>query len=344
MRNFKHFTKYDRIRIEAWLRSGCSVNFIAGELDKSRSSVYREIKRGAYVHTLSDLTTEVRYSSDLSDSKYRDNLKAKGGQLKIGCDLAYAHYLEYLIHECRYSPEAALAYIKSHDMEFNTTISKTTLYRYIDIGMFLHLTNKDLYIKSKKCKYRHRKVHCCSAPKGKSIEQRPDEVMLRNSFGHWEMDCVVGRQTSKPVLLVLTERLTRKELIFKMPNKKAPSVVSVLNLIHSSLGDNFCKVFKTITCDNGVEFSDSYGITHGIDGSMRVALYYCHPYSSCERGSNENQNRLIRRFFPKGTSFSDVSKKQIARLENWINNYPRKMFGWHTSNEMFDLALRSVGI
>ncbi len=197
MGRYKHFTKYDRIRIESWLRAGMSVKFIAAELHKNPCSVYRELKRGAYEHTLYDLTTETRYSSDLADSRYRENLKEKGSGLKIGSDLTYCHYLEYMIHDRKYSPAAALAYADVNELEFNTRISKTTLYRYIDQGLFLTLSNKDLYIKKNKNRRKHKRVHACSAPVGMSIEQRPPVVSARSSFGHWEMDCVVGRRSSK---------------------------------------------------------------------------------------------------------------------------------------------------
>lgn len=341
---YKHFTKYDRIRIESWLRAGMTVKFIASELGKSLSSIYREIKRGAYEHTLYDLTTETRYSSDLADIKYRENLKNKGAGLKIGNDIAYAAYLEYKIHDCKYSPAAALASVDSDNLHFHTKISRTTLYRYIDQGLFLTLTNKDLPVKRNKSKNKHKFVRASRAPHGKSIEQRPDNVLQRNDFGNWEMDCVVGRRKTKNVLLVLTERLTRKELIYKMPDKSKGSVVDVIDQIQHRFGTSFSRIFRTITCDNGVEFADAYRIQHDASGNKRVDLYYCHPYSSCERGSNENQNRLIRRHFLKGCSFSKVTRTEIARVENWINNYPRKLFGWHTANEMFDAALKSIGI
>lgn len=341
---YKHFTKYDRIRIESWLRAGMSIKFIAGELHKNVSSVYREIKRGAYEHTLYDLTTETRYSSDLADSRYRENLKDKGTGLKIGSDLTYCHYLEYMIHDRKYSPAAALAYADINELEFNTRISKTTLYRYIDQGLFLTLTNKDLYIKKNKSKRKHKRVHACSAPSGMSIEQRPPVVSARSSFGHWEMDCVVGKRSSKNVLLVFTERLTRKELIYKIPDKTKTSVVKIIDKLQQRFGCSFNKIFKTITCDNGIEFVDSHGIQFDKSGNKRVDLYYCHPYTSCERGSNENQNRLIRKHYPKGCTFTGVTRSDIVRLENWINNYPRKLFGWRSSNDMFDAALKELGL
>ena len=97
--NYCHFTKYDRIRLESWLRAGMSIKFIAAELNKNPSSVYREIRRGAYEHTLYDLSTETRYSSDLADDKYRNNLREKGSGLKIGSNLDYARCIEFFIHE-----------------------------------------------------------------------------------------------------------------------------------------------------------------------------------------------------------------------------------------------------
>lgn len=341
---YKHFTYFDRIRIESWLRTGTPVKVIASLLGKAPASVYREIKRGRYEHRNSDYTTETRYSADIAEGRYRDNLKAKGPGLKIGSDYAFSDFIEYRIGRCRYSPEAVLREIKELGLSFKACISKTTLYRYIDKGLFLTVSNKSLPVKSRRKSAGHKKVHPSRAPLGMSIEQRPAVVSERSSFGHWEMDCVVGKKKTKPVLLVLTERLTRKELIYRMPDKKSASVVDVINRIYSQLGSSFGKLFKSITCDNGVEFADYNGITHDASGRHRVDLYYCHPYTSCERGSNENQNRLIRRFFPKGTSFAKTTRTEIARVEEWINNYPRKIFGGHTSNEMFDLCLRTVGI
>lgn len=341
--NYCHFTKYDRIRLESWLRAGMSIKFIAAELNKNPSSVYREIRRGAYEHTLYDLSTETRYSSDLADDKYRNNLREKGSGLKIGSNLDYARCIEFFIHEKKYSPAAALAYIRLN-YDFDVDISKTTLYRYIDNDLFLTLTNKDLYIKRNKNKRKHKRVHACSAPSGMSIEQRPPVVSARSSFGHWEMDCVVGRRSSKNVLLVFTERLTRKELIYKIPDKTKTSVVKIIDRLQSRFGSSFSQIFKTITCDNGIEFVDSHGIQYDKSGNKRVDLYYCHPYTSCERGSNENQNRLIRKHYPKGCTFTRVTRSDIVKLENWINNYPRKLFGWRSSNDMFAAALKELGL
>lgn len=104
----------------------------------------------------------------------------------------------------------------------------------------------------------------------------------------------------------------------------------------------FRKVFKTITVDNGSEFSDYSGIERSFSGGARTSVYYCHPYSSYERGSNENANKLIRRHYPKGCSFEKVSASDIAELENWINHYPRGIFGFHCSAEHFEACLKAI--
>lgn len=117
----------------------------------------------------------------------------------------------------------------------------------------------------------------------------------------------------------------------KMPDRKAESVVRCLNTLEKYYGKkSFRETFKTITCDNGVEFSDYEGIT--IDG--RTMLFYCHPYRSCERGSNENQNKLIRRWIKKGDDISKYSDKEIKAIEEWINNYPRKLFRGDSANDL----------
>ena len=152
------------------------------------------------------------------------------------------------------------------------------------------------------------------------------------------MDTVVGlRGKSKKSLLVLTERKTRKEIIMELKRHTAAEVVKSLNKLERKWGKMFYKVFKTITVDNGSEFADFEGMEKAArrKGS-RVKLYYCHPYSSCERGSNENQNRMIRRHVPKGTDFDTVSGDTVKQIESWINNYPRRLFNYGTAEERFN--------
>lgn len=332
---FKHFTYNDRLKIEALLRAGTSVKDIAGILGFTARSVYRELKRGRYGHLNYDYTIDERYSPELADERYRANLKSKGPELKIGSDMAFAEYVEYKICAEHYSPAAVLGEIKSKGLRFDTTVSKTTLYRYIDDGIFLTLTNEYLPVKRKRSK-KHRTVRAKRAPQGTSIEKRPEDIDGRDCAGHWEMDCVVGKQGTKKTLLVLTERYSRMELVRLMPDKTIRSVTKALDGIEKQCGSRLFKsIFKTITVDNGSEFSDAAGMERSINGGKRTSIYYCHPYSAYERGSNENANKLIRRHYPKGISFDKVSKKSIRKLQDWINNYPRKIFDYCCAKDVF---------
>ena len=297
---FKHMSFTDRIRLEEKIKAGKTKQQAADELGFHVSTIYRELKRGTYEHLNSDYTTEIRYSPDIADANYRQNLKAKGAPIKLGNDYALAEYIETKIADEKYSPGAVLGEIKRLGLEFSVTISKPTLYRYIELGVFGRITNADLPEKSKK-KQTKRKVRVSRPPAGESIENRPAEVDDRNTFGHWEMDTVVSAGHAKETLLVLTERLTRHEFMILMPDRTAASVVKALNRIEWKFGKHFPEIFKTITCDNGVEFSDCYGLEKKRRGKgKRTKIYYCHPYSSYERGSNEKQNRMIRRWLPKG--------------------------------------------
>ena len=98
--------------------------------------------------------------------------------------------------------------------------------------------------------------------------------------------------------------------------------------------ETFKETFKTISCDNGTEFSDTTGIETSIDNTRRTTVYYCHPYCAFERGSNENQNRMIRRFIPKGSDISQYTDEYIAYVQNWINSYPRRLFNGLSSLQM----------
>lgn len=344
-KHYKHLSESDRIKMETLLNKGYSKPEIAEYLHVHRSTIYREIKRGEYVHRNSDYTEEVRYSSDKGQKTHDWNAQGKGKPLKIGNDVKLAEYIEQKIVEDKYSPEAALAAAETSGIEFKTTISVRTLYRYIDNGIFLKLTNKDLPVKGKK-KKKNKKVQTQKrASAGESIENRPDEVKDRETFGHWEMDTVKGKRgVTKSCMLVLTERKTRDEIIFKLKDQKAESVVDALDRLERKWGDMFYKVFRSITVDNGVEFSDYEGMERSIlrPGEKRTFLFYCHPYSSWERGSNENQNKLIRRHIPKGEDFDEKQDRDIEYIENWINNYPRGIFGYRTSAELFKEELRKL--
>lgn len=341
---FSHLTKTDRYKIEALLNNGHSAKEIAAEIHVHISTVYREIKRARMIHRNSDWTEEERYNPDEAERIYRENLAAKGAPLKIGNDYELAEYLERKMLEEDRSPAAALADIKIEGREFSTTICVCTLYSYITKGVFLTLTNADLPQKPKKKRVYHKVKQMKRPPRGESIEKRPAEIENREAFGHWEMDTVYTKKNStKKAWLVLTERKSRKEIIEPMPDRTAASTVRALDRIERRYGALFRKVFKSITVDNGGEFSDVEGLERSaIRKGARTKFYYCHPYSSFERGSNENQNRMIRRKHPKGTNLAKVSTATVKQTETWMNNYPREILGWRTSEMVYQECLAAI--
>lgn len=337
MRHYRTLTWNDRLKIEALHNVGVPPKRIAEELGFHFVTIYRELKRGQCEHPNGEnRTTETRYSPEKSEERKQAFLRVKGPDLKIGKHREYASFLEHMIGVEKYSPDAALAAARNHtEKDFGIEVTRTTLYRYINQGIFLTISNQDLPIKKKK---RGKKSNrAARAPRGTSIEKRPKEVETRETFGHWEMDSVEGAKGSKETLLVLTERKTRREIVRKMKDKTAASVVKALDALERECGAQcFRLIFRTITVDNGGEFSDAAGIERSIKpGQKRTTVYYCHPYSYFERGSNENQNRLIRRFYPKGCRFRSATQKDIRRVEKWINHYPRGIHNWRTPADLF---------
>ncbi|MDG9056349.1 IS30 family transposase [Streptococcus pneumoniae] len=161
-------------------------------------------------------------------------------------------------------------------------------------------------------------------PAGQSIEQRSEAINLRLENGHYEIDTVLLTRAKNYCLLVLTDRKSRHQIIRLIPNKSAEVVNQALKLIlkqHKIL---------SITADNGTEFnrlSNVFSEEH---------IYYAHPYASWERGTNENHNRLIHRWLPKGTK--KMTPKEVAFIEKWINNYPKKCLNYKSPREDFLMA------
>ena len=143
-RRFKHLSWNDRLRIESFLKCGKKVQEIADEIGVHRNTIYNELKRGRYIHRNSDWTEEERYSPDIAEAAYRENLAAKGPGLKIGKDRRLAAYIERRIVEDGYSPAAVLGEIKVKGIRFDTTICEATLYSYIKKGVFLTLESVHL--------------------------------------------------------------------------------------------------------------------------------------------------------------------------------------------------------
>ena len=346
-RKFTHLTETNRYKIEQMIKEGYSTREIAAALHVHVSTINREKKRGLCIQRDTYLQEREVYCADVAQRRYEENLKAKGPGLKIANNRVLANYLEELIVDKKYSPDAALALAKEEGVTGDTSFCRVTLYSYIEKGVFFRLTNKDLPVNGKRKHCYHKVERIAKAPRGDSIEDRPEEIMSREEFGHWEMDSVLsGKDTTKKRLLVLTERKTRHEIIVLMENGKTETVVAAMNHLEEIYGPvHFKAIFKSITVDNGSEFADYKGIQHScVEAGERTHLYYCHPYSSYERGGNENSNQLIRRWLPKGADFTNLTADQVQYIEDWMNNYPRRRLSYNCSKQLYLAELAAMGI
>ena len=337
-RKFKQLTYKDRIKIEPLYNElHLTYTEIGKIIGKDRTTISREIKLGLVELETSYLPVW-KYCAEVAQRKNEENETAKGTNLKIGNDIKLANFIEKKIKEEKCSPEVIEYKIKQEN--FSTTLCYRTIYNYIDKKV-LEIERKDLTYGTYEKKEEQKEESDRIKPnkEGKTIHDRPEEIETRETVGHWEMDLVEGLKGQKePYLLVLSERKTRKEIIELIPDKSGKSVARALDRIERQVGViNFRKAFKTITTDNGTEFRNWKIIEKSYTGSKKVRTnqYFADAYSSWQRGTNENINKMIRRFLPKGTSFKNLTKEEVKRIEKWINNYPRKIFKFKTSEEYY---------
>lgn len=186
---------------------------------------------------------------------------------------------------------------------------------------------------TKQYKVRENKKHL-----GRSIEERPETVDLREEFGHWEIDSVLGRKKENEAAVVaLTERKHRNSIWLKVKNHSAEAVDEALDELLEAFGDKYCEIFKTITSDNGAEFANLSRLE-----DKGIGIYFTHPYTSCEKGTVECHNRMLRRFIPKGKSIEDYTADEIMIFADIINALPRKILNYRTPEELFDAELDRI--
>lgn len=335
---YKHLTERDRYRLEGYLETGLSVKKIAEKLNSHLSTVYREISRGQVNRIKSDLTEYQVYRANTAHNDYERKVTNRAHSLKIEKYKELASYIEKKICVEKHSPDAVIGRIKQEAKGFKGLICTKTLYNYIDRGVFEGITNYSLWEIRKRHKHKYKKISRISLKnKGsRSIEDRPEAINNRLEYGHWEGDSIIGQRNGrKDALFTLSERMTREQIILKLGSATQEAISKALNKLEHNYGSYFRKKFKSITLDNGREFLDWEAIERSVlNNEKRTLVYFAHPYSSWERGTNENQNRMIRRFIPKGTDISKLSDKEIKRIESWMNDYPRKILGYKTPNEL----------
>jgi len=326
-RRFQHLNSYQRGEIQALMRQKVPKTQIANQLGISRSTLYEELKRGTVEQLDSNLKLRLVYFADTGQRAYERNRSFCRKPYKLDKANEFIRFAENEIINKKLSPDAVCGRAKLEGM-FDVTVCTKTLYNYISKGL-IKVKNIDLLLRVRRNTHKHR----CRINRrilGASIEERPEIVNSRTEFGHWEIDTIVGKRNTGEVLLTLDERMTRKRHIIKIDGKNKKSVEHALVSLKKEYGELFPRVFKTVTSDNGSEFCSLQEFLVGIN------VYFAHPYSAGERGTNEKQNSIVRRFIPKGKNIGEVSAYFVQTIENFINNLPRKMFGYRTPKELFD--------
>lgn len=336
-RKGKHLNEMERGQIAALDKQGLSPYKIGKILGRAANTIRNELRRGT-VKVIDGYFEKERYYPDAGQKVYEWNMRNCGcyGKKKKCTDfLAYVE--EEVLNNKRSLDSIRGRALKEGLFCKEEMVCTTTLYTYVERG-YLKIKNIDLVEKvgrktrKENLDRRHKRL------KGRSIEERPKVVDEREEFGHWEIDLVIGkREGGDQVLLTLTERKTKQEIIRKLSGKTVEAVERAIKKIKDSC-PWFSEVFKSITSDNGSEFARLYEL----EERMGTKVYYAHPYSSFERGLNEGTNRIVRRFVPKGEKIARFSEEKIADIESWINTLPRRSLGYATAEEKFREELEEI--
>lgn len=328
----KHLTLEDRVVIQTMHKQGSSNRAIARELNCSPATITYELKRGSVTLYHGKVT---RYKAKEGQNYYKEQRKNSGAKNQRLIKSKFIKYVETMVLKYHWSLDACVGRaLESGKFTREEIVCTKTLYNYVDLGL-LNITNSNLPEKlSRKPKHKH--VRENKRKLGRSIEERDSSIDLRQEFGHWECDLVIGRKVGQEcVLLTIYERKTRKFIIIKLPDKKSTSVMQAFAQLQANLADKWDSIFKTITTDNGSEFAD----LSDLEDVSKTLVYYAHPYTSCDKGGVERHNRLIRRFIPKGESMNDYSLEDISEIELWCNSLPRKILDYKTPDEMFEAEI-----
>lgn len=324
-------TLKERIQIETLLKENKSKSYIAKTLNRSRSTITREVNK--WVQTDKD-----KYSAELANWNAKDDYLNKRNTDKISIHKKLRVYVfKGLLSQ--WTPEQIAGKLK---LDFPNdpimSISHESIYRYIYTQPQARLNKKLINLLVRK-KTRRR------LPKKKrgtgskiinqvSIDNRPKHIDSRQEIGHWEGDLMIGKN-QKSAIGTIVERKSRYTLIVKLKARNSKEVAKMFSKVLNKLNPI---LKKTMTYDNGVEMARHENITQ----KTGMKIYFAHPYSSWERGTNENTNGLIRRYLPKGTDFNLINKKQLMIIQEKLNNRPRKIIGYKTPKEIIDSELKFV--
>jgi IS30 family transposase len=315
----KHLTREQRYTICVMKKQGYAQNDIALTIGKDKSVVCRELKRNC------DKRSK-KYDADLAHRKYLQRQRDKPKHIRFTTQVRQC--VDELLNK-DYSPEQIAGRTKLKGIN---CVSPERIYQYVwkdkkeGGNLYMHLRRR-----GRKYRKRGNAKDTRGIIKDRiGIEQRPAIVDKKERLGDLEIDTVIG-QDHKGALLTINDRVSSMTWIAKLNGKNADELarktIEVLN--------PFKNLTNTITADNGKEFAEHKIISTSLD----VDFYFAKPYHSWERGANENMNGLIRQYFPKGSSFENISNDDVQRVQDILNNRPRKKLNYLTPNEFLSLNL-----
>lgn len=334
-RKGKHLSHEERVVIQTRLKDGWNPNRIAKEIGCAPNTVRNEIKRGT-VALYSG--TVLRYKAKAGQAAYEKNRETCCRHYDLLDKSAFIFYAERHFLEDHWSLDAcANRALKDGVFTREQIVCTKTLYNYADLGL-LRIKNIDLPEKLRRSPKKTR-VRDNKRVLGRSIVERPDSIDDRTEFGHWEADLVIGSKSDNDdALLTMIERKTREYWMIRVPGRDPNDVMEAFREVRCQYSEHWDDIFKTITTDNGSEFS----LLSGLEDLSKTLVYFAHPYTSYEKGSVERHNGLIRRFIPKGRRIDSYSDEQICQIEVWCNSLPRKILGYNTPDELFEDELDRI--
>lgn len=331
VKKHRRLTLKERVIIQALLHENKTKAYISKKLNRSRSTISREVnKLGA--------NPKVDYDPYLAHWCAKQDYLNKRNLDKISMHKKLRFYVfKGLLSQ--WTPEQISGRIKDdYPNDPIMSISHESIYRYIYTHPQASLNKKLIKLLVRK-KTRRRPAKKRRGTGSKilnqvSIDSRPKHIELRNEIGHWEGDLMIGKN-HKSAIGTIVERKSRYTIIVKLESKKADEVAKMFSEKLNQLQPVFK---KTLTYDNGIEMAKHEKITQ----NTGMKIYFAHPYSSWQRGTNENTNGLIRRYLPKGTDFNKIDEKTLMIIQQKLNNRPRKIIGYKTPKEIMDYELKFV--
>lgn len=327
--SYRHLNEHDRVRIEVYLNEGKSQYEIANLLGVNRSTINREVKkRGGIVRG---------YTADFAQKDYVASKRKCGIKSKVESHPIGSYVIDRI--KAGWSPETITGRLKREIKEgkrlSDEYICHESIYQFIwysEYGKREHLSQYLRYGKRRRTKYHGRRSKRSIIPNRIFIDERPKEVDTRQTVGHWEGDTIMYGKLKG--INSLVERKTRYVFLTKL-NGKTPEETE--EAVVSRLKDQVC---KTITFDNGIENKNHENMTK----SLKAKIYFCHPYHSWEKGTNENTNGLVRRYLPKKTDIIIVPQRDVDDIAWELNNRPRKTLGFATPEEMLKLEYSKLSV